>query len=86
MGARRGERGGGGGKGGGACLRFQIFHQPVVLVAANCKVIIVGEVDHVSRSRIHRVPQRTIRPAAVGSNIGRVAGNVGLELCSICRA
>ena len=75
-----------GGREGGArggCLRGNILEQPIVLVAANSKVIIVGEVNHVSRSRIHRVPQRVVRSAPVGRNTGRVASNVGLELRSV---
>lgn len=78
----RNMRGGGGG-GRGECSRVDIFKQPVVLIAADGKVIVVGKVDHMSRASIYRVPQRTVRATAIGHNAGRVACNIGLELCAI---
>ena len=37
-------------------LRGQIIQQPVVLIAADGKIIIAGQIDHVCRTHIHRVP------------------------------
>ncbi len=41
-------------------LRGKVGHQPVVLVTANSKVGVVGEVDHVSWAHIDRVPERAV--------------------------
>ena len=63
------------------CLLGQIFDQPLVLVTARHKSLVVGEVDHVGWANIHRVKEGAVGPTL--SVRHRVALNVGLELQTI---
>jgi len=67
-------------------LRGKVGHQPVVLVTADSKVGVVGEVDHVSWSHIDRVPQRAVWATGIGQHRYRVARNVWLELGVVGKA
>ena len=40
--------------------RSKVIQQPVILIAANCKVVVAGQVDHVRWSHVHRVPQGVV--------------------------
>ncbi len=38
----------------------KVLNKPVVLVAAHCKVSIVGKIDHVGWAHVRRVPQGAV--------------------------
>lgn len=60
--------------------RGKVAKQPIVLVASNRKVSIVGEIDHVSWAHIHRIPQGVVWPTQICVNGHGVAWDIGLEL------
>lgn len=57
-------------------LRSKVIEEPVVLVAAHSKVGVVGQVDHVRRAHIDRVPQGVVGPTGTRQNGHGVASNV----------
>jgi len=60
--------------------RRQVLAQPLILVTAHIKFSIIGQVHHVRRSHIYRVPQGTAGPTCSCYCCYRVASHIGLKL------
>ena len=65
---------------------FQILNQPVILVTAHTKVLIVGQINHVHWANIGRVPKGAAGATPICINPCRVPCQVGLKLGIVSNA